>query len=150
MALFKKYILGYKPHELGIDNMPEIDRVFLDDCGGDQHHYDGDIKFGFIAHTHSCVLDPIHNSICLSRSCLRNSDGTISDAVWHEYAHVISELPPNLFLGHTDTFPGTHLVNSKFAKSELEVQDFLHGEAFKKALDKIGRPDLNSRGVSMR
>jgi hypothetical protein len=79
------------PKELGIPLLG-IKRIYFGDCGAknDPPHYDVAIALGFQAHTHMCKHDKLYKSICLPKEdYLFNSDGSISDIMWHEYGHIL-------------------------------------------------------------
>lgn len=77
----------YTPKELDIP-FPEITAINIGMCPGTETHY-REVS-SFEVHTHMCRKDIYYRNICLyEKQQIFNSDGSISDILWHEYAHVL-------------------------------------------------------------
>ena len=93
----------YTPRELGLP-FPEVKFIYAGNCPADKaHRYEwpnAEITKDYcVAHTHKCPGDPIFNCICVLRDdYFFNSDGTITDMIWHEYGHVLDNRLPNLIV----------------------------------------------------
>lgn len=78
--------------KLGIE-FQEIVLIFIGDCGSKDEHYNTQAinTFAGGAHTHLCPDDPLYKAICVSdKKYLLNSDGTPSELLVHELAHVVT------------------------------------------------------------
>lgn len=59
----------------------------MGECGSKDHHHSESYMQG--AHTHMCPKDPLFKVVCfVNKDWLLNSDGTPSEGLMHELAHV--------------------------------------------------------------
>jgi hypothetical protein len=122
---------GYTPKELGLP-LPKISRIFTEGCPFTEKlkiNMFADRKI--IAHTHKYIDEPeMWNVVCFNpdrEARPTNPDGTPSDTMMHEYAHVI----------------GYHYLTK--ADLPIEVDDLearTHTNFFYDALKKLNRTDL--------
>lgn len=119
--------------------MPEIRRVFAGhrciSSWNDPPHSDGIPPLG--AHTHFCSEDRFYKTICIwNEGLIFNEDGTPSDIMWHEYAHILD----------ADNFKGRfscggaadHIYETRVADSSY-LQDFGHGPSWQKIMRDLGQ-----------
>lgn len=137
---------GYSAQELGLD-LPQVNRLYIDGtCGGDDFHRDNATVGLYNGHTHMCPFEDRYKSICIIEKYLRNSDGTMSNMLIHEYAHVLQE-PLVKFIGHGPV-RNSHVIKKVGWRGRLkdahqsDWNDEQHGKSFLVALQKLGRPDL--------
>jgi len=128
---YKGRTLAFKPNEIGLEDFPRIHRIFPFGCPVEYQGKAYSMK-GINAHTHKHETDPLFNSVCFNpmygAGKPLNDDGSPSDTMIHEYAHVIT------FYYFTDE----DLKNNTYE----ELQAKAHSNAFYEALVKLGRPDL--------
>lgn len=134
---FKK-IRKIKPVELNI-HMPKIPWVSLDGCGSeDNGHYEPVSVTDRTAHTHKCPYDPNFNMICMYEEYLRNSDGTLSDMFWHEYAHVFSDYSKYYPLVRCGSTPAKHSSVVDGNLGPTVTTDWGHGEEWAQTMKSWG------------
>lgn len=113
--------------------MPEIKRVYAGkqcispkfDC-----HHEPIPPLG--AHTHFCSHDRQFKTICVwHEDMIFNLDGTPSDLMWHEYAHVID----------AENFRGVFTCGDKYHTyaGDKEFQDLGHGPSWEKVMRDLGQ-----------
>lgn len=108
-----------------------------------QHYWEGSPN-PYMAHTHICPYDKNRGTICLwNEDVIKNKDGSVSQALWHEYAHVLDLDNLDTFLNGSikiDCSTGvvhayTFLID---CKESSRLSDFLrtsgHGESWKKIM----------------
>lgn len=121
----------YTAKELGLP-FPKARTIFVGYCG--------DSNSGFVtasegAHTHKGIEDPLFNSICVRyNDHLYNSDGSISELMWHEYAHVEDRR-----YGSKDD----HIEDYE------ALQEIGHGWSFVQACERIGHPEVSARNLKL-
>lgn len=129
---------SYTPEELDIP-FPEIAKINIGDCPGTGTHYTP--IYLFSAHTHLCKKDVNYKNICIpDKKYLFNSDGSISDLIWHEYAHVLDANHTAPFVVncnvnggmHEYLFPNTEIHDSYFSKDG-------HGESWRHIMKRFGK-----------
>lgn len=124
----------YSPEQLGLP-FPKVYAIFVGYCGG------GDAFSLFEGgHTHKKITDNFFNSICIQfGSNIYNSDGSISELMWHEYAHVEDRF-------YID--PTTDVEFYNFKESE-DIQKIAHNWHFVQACERIGHPEVAKRKVQI-
>lgn len=120
-------------------NIPGIEWITIGGCGGEGNHADSPIFSPFttqLAHTHVCPHDKLRNMICTGEDWwLFNPDGTYSNLLLHEVAHVITKY------GFEVTDCGLTLEDHKFkipkTLSDGE-KDWTHGTLWKESALRLG------------
>ena len=131
---------SYTPQELDIP-FPEITGINIGECPGEGTHFECIASFN--AHTHLCKKDKFYKNICIpDKKYLFNSDSSISDILWHEYAHVLDANYLGALVTNCDV-KGNHAFefsSTKEMKNNWEPSG--HGPTWKKIMKRFGKsPD---------
>lgn len=135
---------SHSPEELGIP-FPEITAVNIGLCPGDINggHYMEVTPFR--AHTHTCPKDKYYKNICIwTKDHLFNSDGSISDIIWHEYAHVLDAKYSGVYVtGCKITRDGSHISQLDSFDSKAIFDESIanngHGKPWADIMIKFGK-----------
>ena len=120
------------PAELDID-LPGLKYIGLEACAGSGKHKSAE-QFGWVlGHAHVCPHDPDKGMICTKQEYLRNSDGTYSNILLHEVAHLLTDYG---ITGAKCTTYEIHKYNG--VAIEGDVSDWSHNEKWKEWAVKLG------------
>ena len=120
--------------------MPELKRVhFGPKCVGRSIPHSEYMR-RLSAHTHMCSKDHYHKVICVwHEEMILNADGTPSELMWHEYAHLM-DIPNwnNGPEGRMECNPKDRYHTIYFNHKKDKSDDFSHGRTFQKILKGFG------------
>jgi hypothetical protein len=128
---------SYTPKELDIP-FPEITSINIGVCPGYKTHYMEVTPWS--AHTHQCKRDRYYKSICVyDKKHLFNSDGSISDILWHEYAHVLDANYFGPLVVNCDV-RGMHEIEFPTSDERANWESTGHGASWESIMIKFGKP----------
>lgn len=91
------------------------------------------------AHTHVCKYDPYYLTICLyDESFLRNSDGTPTQTLMHEYAHVLHCLEAPRKVLECGESVSRHIVEDT-PEEQKDWGDTGHGLKWQEIMKRLGQ-----------
>jgi hypothetical protein len=131
-----------KPEELGIHL--GLKYIGLNGCAGEGNHRHVPDKFGphtwVIGHAHVCPKDPNRGMVCTHEKWLRNDDGTYSEILLHEAAHILAEY--NILDVECGYSYDTHQWkwNAETGTAAGRFVDVGHGDAWKAWAIRLGVP----------
>lgn len=116
---------------------PEIKGINIGGCPGkDTHYYPVD---SFQSHTHQCNKDEFYKNICISdKEYLFNTDGSVSDVMWHEYAHVL-DTTFNVLKIESCNAKGMHMFELATTEDKKNWEASGHGPVWRTLMRRFGK-----------
>lgn len=131
---------GISPKDLGLP-FPKAKQIYIGKCilSVDPDNLLGFPSGPYDAHTHTCITSKHYKTICAPERFIKNSDGTPSDLIWHEYGHVLD-------IAYHMTYK--QLLDG-YQYSIEEWRKISHGPTFSIVMHRLGKPHLTGPYVNM-